>query len=72
MRERLYGHTNDIRAKNEVKPVSRHFSALNHTIDDVDVTILMTTQRDNNIRLRTEETLIDKFNTKSPNGLNLL
>ena len=72
IRERLYGHTNDIRAGNDVKPVARHFSDAGHTRRDVDVTVLTQTIRNLNYRLRTEESLIHYFKTKQPHGLNLI
>jgi len=59
MREHLHGHF-------------RHFLSNNHSIKDIDVTIITTTVKNPNIRLRTEETYIAKFRTKKPSGLNII
>ena len=72
IRERLYGHLADIKTKNDVKPISRHFTTHAHIKNDIDVTVVTTTPKDNNIRLRTEETFIEYFKTKTPQGLNLV
>jgi len=72
MRERLYGHLADIRTQNQVKPVSKHFTSNNHTKEDMDLTIITQTSKNNNIRLRTEEVYIVKMKTITPHGLNLI
>ena len=66
---RLYGHLNDIRTTNEYKPIFRYFNLPNHSLNDVDVTVIVTTSNNNNIRLRTEETYINIFKTRNPSGL---
>ena len=70
--ERFRAHLTDIRHGNVNKPVSRHFTTDNHTIDDVDAVILTQTNRNINIRLRTEESWIQKLRSRTPNGLNLI
>jgi hypothetical protein len=70
LRDRFYGHLADIRSKNNVKPVSRHFNINGHR--EFDVTIIQTTERNINIRLRTEEVWIRKLKTRTPSGLNLM
>ncbi|XP_060556022.1 uncharacterized protein LOC132716717 [Ruditapes philippinarum] len=72
IRERLYGHFADIKNANNYKPVSRHYTTHEHNVNDVDVTMLLSTPKNVNIRLRTEETLISIFKTRSPSGLNLI
>ena len=70
--ERLRGHFMDIKQKNDVKPVSRHFILNDHTQNDVTATIVAQTTNDVNVRLRTEEVWIAKLQTKHPTGLNLI
>lgn len=70
--ERFRGHIADIRQGNNVKPVSRHFTSVNHTTNDVNVTIVAQTTDNLNVRLRTEETWISRLGTKHPSGLNLI
>ncbi|CAG2200335.1 unnamed protein product [Mytilus edulis] len=69
--ERFYGHMNDIKNKNEHKPVSKHFSAEGHNTNDVTITGIKTTVANVNTRLRTEEAYINYLSTQSPWGLNL-
>ena len=57
-------------AKSE--PVSRHFTSNNHTVNDVNVTVITTTSQTTNIRLRTEEVWIAILQTREPGGLNLI
>jgi len=72
MRERLHGYLNDVRLGNTGKPVSRHSIGDDHSLTDIDVTIITTTTKDTNNILRTEETYIAKFRTKQPEGLNII
>ena len=69
--ERFRGHLADIRYGNVIKPVSRHFTSNGHTVHDVFATILTQTTGNLNNRLRTEEAVIYKFNSRAPLGLNL-
>ena len=69
-RERFYGHSADIRAKNDVKPVSCHF--LTHDVSNMNIIIIQTTTRNTNIWLRTEEVWINNLKTKHPEGLNII
>lgn len=69
--ERFYGHKQDIRNNNQYKPVSKHFTSANHSIDDVTVAGICTTVANINTRLRTEEAFIQYLNTQTPWGLNL-
>ena len=62
--ERICGHLTDIRAGNDFKPVSRHFTSNNHTVNDVNVTAIITTSQTTNIRLRTEEVWIALLQTR--------
>ena len=55
---------------NQFKPVSQHFTSLNHTINNVTITGLLLTNSNANIRLRTEEALITLFGSLEPAGLN--
>ena len=71
IRERLYGHMADIRAKNTFKPVSRHFGT-EHDVTNISITIIQNTERNLNKRLRSEELWIKKLATKTPDGLNLM
>ena len=70
--ERIRGHLTDIRAGNNFKPVSRHFTSNNHTVNDVNVTVITTTSQTTNIRLRTEEVWIAILQTREPGSLNLI
>ena len=70
--EQLRGHFMDIKQKNDVKPVSRHFILNDHTPNNVTATIVTQTTNDVNVRLRTEEVWIGKLQTKFPTGLNLI
>lgn len=70
--ERIRGHMGDIRAGNDAKPVSRHFTANQHTLNDVSVIVICMTTRNVNIRLRTEEVWIATVHTREPEGLNLI
>lgn len=70
-RDKFYGHLADIRIKNDIKPVSRHF---NSSVHDIEVTIIQQRECNINKRLRTEEVWIQKLQTKQkkmPFGLNL-
>ena len=71
IKERLYGHMADIRAKNTFKPIARHFGT-EHDVTDITISIIQNTERNLNKRLRTEELWIKKLNTKTPDGLNLI
>ena len=70
--ERIRGHLADIRANNQLKPVSRHFTALNHASNNLRVTVITQTTSDINLRLRTEEAWINTLKTREPEGLNLI
>ena len=70
--ERILGHLTDIRAENNFKPVSRHFTSNNHTVNDVNVTVITTPSQTTNIRLRKEEAWIVLLQTREPGGLNLI
>ena len=70
--ERLRGHLTDIKQKNDVKPVSRHFISQNHAASDVTAIIVAQTTSNVNVRLRTEESWIARLKTKFPSGLNLI
>ena len=70
--ERFRAHLTDIRQQNTVKPVSRHFTTNSHSVRDINAAILTTTTGNVNVRLRTEEALIYKFQSRSPSGLNLI
>lgn len=59
-------------SKNDVAPISRHFSHEGHDVIDVKVIFIQTTQLDTNLRLQMEETWIKKLKTRSPIGLNLI
>ena len=72
LKERMYGHFNDIANKNKYKPVSAHFTSGSHTENNVTITPLLATSQDLNIRLRYEEALIANFKTRHPFGLNLI
>jgi hypothetical protein len=69
-RERFYGHMADIRAKNDVKPISHHFGIYHD--ENINVIIITQTERNTNTRLRTEELWIRKLRTKMPEGMNLI
>ena len=70
--ERFRAHLTDIRQQNTVKPVSRHFTTNSHSVHDINAAVLTTTTGNVNVRLRTEEVLIYKFQSRSPSGLNLI
>lgn len=70
-RERLYGHINDIRTANNIQLVSKYFSTNNHDVNDVDITVWISTPRNTNICLTMEEAIISKFKSRTPYGLNL-
>ena len=70
--EPFRAHLTDIIQGNVIKPVSRHFTSMNHTADGAFKTILMQTTGNINIRLQTEESWIHKVKTRSPHGLNLI
>ena len=65
--KRIRGHLMDIRAGNDFKPVSRHFTSNNHTVN---VTVITTTSQTTNIHLRTEEVWIVLLQTREHGGLN--
>ena len=56
--ERIRGHITDIRPGYDTKPVSRHFTTNQHTLNDVSVMVICTTSQNVNIRFRTEEVWI--------------
>ena len=70
--ERIRGHLADIRANNQFKPVARHFTAPNHSPQNLNVTVITQTTSDVNFRLRTEESFIQTLKTREPDGLNLI
>lgn len=70
--ERLRGHLADIKARNNLKPVSRHFTSDNHSSRDVTIVAIAQTPDNLNIRLRTEECWISRLRSKQPLGLNLI
>ena len=70
LKERMYGHRNDIKNANKYKPVSEHFASQGHNNSHVNVTPLRRTSCDENERLRYEEVFIRKFNTLTPHGFN--
>ena len=70
LKERMYGHRNDIKSGNRYKPVSQHFTSPGHNNSHVNVTPLRRKITNENERLRYEEVFICKFNTLTPNGLN--
>lgn len=72
LKERMYGHRNDIKNMNQYKPVSQHFTTGEHSERNLNVTPLRMTQQNDNERLRYEEVFIRKFKTLTPNGLNLI
>ena len=72
LNKRLRGHLFDIRSNNQYKPVSCHFNQECHTLHDVIVTAVTKTTNDANVRLRTEEVLIVKLQTREPKGLNII
>ena len=45
--------------------MSRHFSSNNHTVNDVNVTVITTTSQTTNIRFRTEEVWIALLQTRA-------
>ena len=70
LKERMYGHRNDIKSANQFKPVSQHFTLPDHSAKNLNVTPLRMTKQNDNERLRYEEVFIRKFKTLTPNGLN--
>ena len=66
LKERMYGHLNDIANHNEYKPVSAHFSSNNHSVNNVTITPLLRTPHNINERLRYEEALMIYFRTRQP------
>ena len=69
LRERFRGHLQDINTNNQQNPVSKHFTTEGHSKADVIVTGILTTPRNINIRLRSEEAVIYKLSSLEPFGL---
>ena len=69
LKERMYGHRNDIKSANQFKPVSQHFTQPGHSTTHLNVTPIRMTQQNDNERLRYDEVFIRKFHTLTPNGL---
>jgi hypothetical protein len=70
--DKFYGHIAEVRSQNNMKPVSSHFNSANHSINDVDVTIIQQSERNVNKRLRLEEVWIKKIHSMSQMGMNLI
>jgi hypothetical protein len=69
---RFRGHFQDIKENQGFKPVSNHFNELNHTRENVTITLLRKiTSGDNNRRKRAEDVLIRQYGTYFPAGLNI-
>ena len=68
--ERIGGHMTDIRAGNNAKPVSCHFMANQHTLNNVSVIVICMTTRNVNSRLR--RSWITTVRRREPEGLNLI
>ena len=69
--ERFRAHLTDIRQRNVQKPVALHYTSTDHSANNVVATIVTQTTGDLNLRLRTEETWIQRLKTRLPTGLNL-
>lgn len=69
--DRFRTHFSDIRHKDALKPVSKHFSTNDHTIDDVKIIGITKTTANNNYCLWLEESWIHELQTYKPLGLNI-
>lgn len=68
--ERISEHKRDIRYRRKTSPVAKHF--IDHNVLETDLlcTIIYSTPKDQNIRLRLEEAWIRVLNTMTPSGIN--
>ena len=69
---RFSDHIRSIRSNATNKPVAVHFNQANHTVDDVQITaILSTSGNQDHMRHIAEQRLISSLNTLKPAGINV-
>ena len=70
LRRRMNGHRHSINTSDNTKPVGAHFSQIGHTMNNLQLTILMGNLNNTDKRKMFELKLIKKFNAIN-DGLNI-